>query len=69
MLASPIILLRSRGESPKLFLISALFIQNSSMRSVFLTGVSSGAESFKGSLFRFSEAGLAKGVEVTAGTG
>lgn len=69
MLLSTVVLLRSRGVSPKLFLISALFNQNSSMRSVFLTVVSSGAGSFKDSSVRFSEAGLAKGVEVTAGTG
>lgn len=61
-------LLRSRGVSPRLFLISALFSQNSSMMSAFLAGVSS-EESLWGSGADQSEVGLESGVEVTAGTG
>lgn len=68
-LFSRILLLRSSGVRPRLFRISALFIQNSSMISVFLDGVSSAEESidFDGSGERLSV--LAKGVEVTAGAG
>lgn len=69
MLFSPVILLRSRGESPKLFSDFCTLHPELFNEVCFLDGVSSDAESFKGSLSRFSEAGLAKGVEVTAGTG
>lgn len=67
-LFSKILLLRSKGVSPRLFLISALFNQNSSMISVFLDGVSSDEESID-----FDESSslsvLAMGVEVTPGMG
>ena len=63
-------LLRSRGVSPRLLRISALFIQNSSMMSARLVGVSAGESgSFRNPGTPFSETGLASGVEVTAGTG
>lgn len=70
-LLSKMRLLRSRGVRPRLFRISALFSQNSSMMSAFFDGVSSEEESRSpagpepvavGSL-------LGMGVEVTAGMG
>ena len=72
LFSGDLLLLRSIGVRPRLFLISALFSQNSSMMSVFLTGVSRSDESrdFCGSGIALSdEAGSTSGVEVTAGTG
>lgn len=68
-LFSRILLLRSKGVRPRLFLISALFNQNSSMMSVFLDGVSSVEElmGFEGSGVFLSFLGM--GVDVTPGTG
>lgn len=68
-LFSGILLLRSRGVRPRLFLISALFNQNSSIKSVFFDGVSSLKDSvdLEDSDAVFSV--LFIGVEVTAGTG
>lgn len=68
-LFSKILLLRSKGVRPRLFLISALFNQNSSMISDFLDGVSSVEESVD-----FEDSGeplsvLVMGVEVTPGIG
>lgn len=67
--AAPLLLVfRSSGVSPRLFRISALFIQNSSMMSVFLEGVCSEPES-SGSEVSASSSALDMGVEVEAGAG
>lgn len=66
ILFSKILLLRSKGVRPRLFLISALLSQNSSMISVFLDGVSSVEESMDCDC---SLSVLLMGVEVTPGIG
>lgn len=68
-LLSKILLLRSKGDNPRLFLISALFNQNSSMISAFLDGVSSVEESMGIEDSGVPLSVLVMGVEVTAGTG
>lgn len=62
------LLFRSSGVRPRLFRISALFIQNSSMMSVFFEGVRSELES-RGSEASAVSSGRATGVEVVPGTG
>lgn len=64
-LLSRILLLRSKGVRPRLFLISALFNQNSSMISVFLASVSSVGDP-AGCV---PSSALLMGVEVSPGTG
>lgn len=66
-LLSKILLLRSRGVRPRLFRISALFIQNSSMISALLDGVSSEEESDDRKDSDLSAA--VAGVEASAGMG